>query len=87
MEQSEAGTAVITRFYLKHHSMMGETLKRLRQAAGMSQTDLAVELGLNSPAAISHYETGSRRLPLDVLERAAACAGYQMRMVFDAIGE
>lgn len=43
----------------KHPDMKGpEKLRHLRYQYGMTQADLAQELGLGGPSAVSHYETG-----------------------------
>ncbi len=43
-------------------------IRELRQSIGFSQASLAKELGI-SKTAISHIETGKRRLPLNIALR------------------
>jgi transcriptional regulator with XRE-family HTH domain len=44
-----------------------ENLKALRLWRGWSQREAAKRLNLKSPATISHYETGRRKISLDFL--------------------
>jgi len=45
-------------------------LKRIRASKKLSQSDLANRIGLK-PAAVSHFETGQRKPPLDTLTKLA----------------
>jgi transcriptional regulator with XRE-family HTH domain len=47
-----------------------EQLKRIRASKKLSQSDLANKIGLK-PAAVSHFETGQRKPPLDTLMKLA----------------
>ncbi len=56
----------------------GETLRRMRQAAGVSQKDLASALGV-TPGHLSHVEAGNRPLTRDLLHRAATHIAHVTR--------
>ena len=47
--------------------MIGESIKRLRQDAGMTQTDLAYELEVDH-ATLSHWEHGDREPSDEAIE-------------------
>lgn len=51
----------------KKASERGDLLKRLREIAGVSQTEVAHDLGIDN-STISNYETGARNIPDDRLE-------------------
>ena len=50
--------------------MLGERLKQAREAAGMSQAEVARELGLSQPA-YSYIENGEKNPSLPVAKRLA----------------
>ena len=50
--------------------MLGERLKQAREAAGMSQAEVARELGLSQPA-YSYIENGEKNPSLPVAKRRA----------------
>lgn len=60
--------ATISKVQVRRELPNGATLKALRLAAGLSQADVAREVGCSS-AAISHYETGRSRPRPDVARR------------------
>jgi transcriptional regulator with XRE-family HTH domain len=51
--------------------LFGDKLRELRRAQGITQTDLAHQLGLATHAQVSHLETGRSAPSLDVVVRAA----------------
>lgn len=55
--------------------------KAMRKALKMSQRDLAEYLGCWA-SAVSHYETGKRKIPLDVLEEMGELLGFEMYVYF-----
>jgi transcriptional regulator with XRE-family HTH domain len=55
--------------------LFGDKLRKLRRARGMTQTDLAHQLGLATHAQISHLETGRSAPSLDVAVRVADLFG------------
>lgn len=54
----------------------GETLKRLRESHGLTQSELGSHIGI-SKAVISKYETGMGYPSLDVLTRFQSTSAYQ----------
>ena len=51
-------------------------LRDLREAAGISQAQMASSLGFKSPATISLYESGKRRITVGELEAMSNALGY-----------
>jgi transcriptional regulator with XRE-family HTH domain len=54
--------------------MIGDALRQLRQAAGLSQRDLAEQLDL-SPQQIQQFERGDNALPLERVQAFAEALG------------
>lgn len=50
---------------------LSDTLRRIREAAEITQKDLAVKLGV-SESAYRSYELGDRKIPVDLLVKLAA---------------
>ena len=70
------------------HEMLPRALSRLRDsriAKGLDQSDVASKMNLNSPSAISHYETGKRELSVRDLFRL--CAIYDVSVTWVLTGE
>ena len=62
-------------------------LARLRVAAGMSQQQLADQLGHTSEPAVHRWETGRTRPSVDMLPRLAATLGVPLEALVHAIVE
>ena len=62
---------------------MKERLKELRDAAGLSQAQLAYALKYNSPAIVSMWENGSRKPPSDKLPQLAKVLGCTINDLFN----
>jgi transcriptional regulator with XRE-family HTH domain len=56
---------------------MGERLRRLREAAGLSQAKLAAAAGVHWRT-IQNYEYARRTMPFDVAERIADALGVDL---------
>jgi Zn-dependent peptidase ImmA (M78 family)/DNA-binding XRE family transcriptional regulator len=54
---------------------LGQRIRRARESAGLSQEDMAQMLGYNSPATISYFEGGDRRISIEHLQRIAGHLG------------
>ena len=52
---------------------------QIRQATGLTQTDLASKAGTSQPA-IARYETGASHPSTDTLERLARAAGFEIQV-------
>lgn len=52
-------------------STIGERIKVAREKAGLTQGELALKLGYNSPTAISLIEAGERNVKIEILEKIA----------------
>lgn len=66
--------------------LLAEKLKRIREAFGLSQTEMLKSLGLDKKVyytAISGYELGTREPPLPVLLKYAKLAGVYVDMLID----
>ncbi len=55
---------------MKQSNSISNNIKLFREKEGYSQEDIAKYLGMKREL-ISYYETGSRKVPLDVLEKLA----------------
>lgn len=62
--------------------VLGQNLKKMREANGFTQQQLADYLGINR-SAYSNYELGDRQIPLDVLEKAAQLFGCELSLFFE----
>ena len=51
-------------------SQVGENITKIRKELGVTQEDLAVNIGIKQQS-IASYETGRRRIPLPILIRVA----------------
>lgn len=56
---------------------VGEIVKSFRKKIGLSQNDLAKYLKVHREV-ISNYETGSRRIPLEKMQRLADLFGVEL---------
>lgn len=57
---------------------IGRRIKRARETLKISQEELARKLGYNSPATISYYESGERKISIADLQRIAAELGLKV---------
>jgi len=62
---------------------LGRKLRKIRDRARLSQTEIARELGVKDRALISQYETGRRQPPLPVLLKYAQLAGVAVDVLID----
>lgn len=51
--------------------MVGQRIKQLRDKEGLTQKDLAKQLGIQ-PRTLGFYETGDRNPPIDILKKLAS---------------
>lgn len=56
--------------YSKKYKAIGSNVRMVREAAGISQTELANRIGSNK-SAVSRYENGTQKPSLDTLMRVA----------------
>lgn len=63
-------------------TIVGNNLKKLREANCFTQSQVAEYLGIQR-SAYSNYESGDREAPLDVLEKAAALFGCELSLIFE----
>lgn len=59
-----------------------QNLKSFRQAAGLSQGAAAKKIGFSSAATVAHYESGKRKIPIDLLSEIAQAYGGEVEIVF-----
>jgi ribosome-binding protein aMBF1 (putative translation factor) len=62
---------------------LAETVYRAREAAGLTQTELAKRMG-TTQSAIAAIETGARTPTVDLLERLARACGRRLTIRIDA---
>lgn len=60
---------------------LGETLRQLREGAGLTGAALAKTLDL-SASSVTNYERGHRRIPLDVLFAWSLACGRPLTLVW-----
>lgn len=58
-------------------------IKELRQAAGLTQAQLAFRLDLKSPSTVTMWETGDRKPPSTVLPRLAQVLGVSVDALYE----
>lgn len=63
---------------------IGRVLKKLREDAGLSQRELAEQLGLQQPA-VARWEAGGVRMPINRIEEILAHFGYGIEYDLTAI--
>src|SRR5207248_1010803 len=57
---------------------LGQRIRSIRESAGLSQEDLARKLGYSSPATISYYEAGGRRISIADLQQISIILGLPL---------
>jgi len=62
---------------------IGRQIKRAREKLGISQEELAQRLGYTSPATISHFETGQRKISIADLQRLSDILGPPPEYFFE----
>ncbi len=62
---------------------LARKLRRVRVKAGLSQSEIAKELGVTDRAIISQFESGKRQPSLPVLLRYARLAGVIVDVLID----
>src|ERR1035441_843791 len=75
---------VITSHVMTEAQDIGRVLKKLREDAGLSQRDLAEQLGLQQPA-VARWEAGGVRMPINRIEEILAHFGYGIEYDLTAI--
>jgi transcriptional regulator with XRE-family HTH domain len=63
---------------------IGRVLKKLREGAGLSQRQLAAELGVQQPA-VARWEAGGVQMPINRIEEILAHFGYGIEYDLTAI--
>lgn len=64
------------------NDIIGDNLKRLREANRFSQEQVSLFLGIKR-STYSNYESGNREAPLDVLEKASDLFGCELHLLFE----
>jgi transcriptional regulator with XRE-family HTH domain len=64
------------------NQVVARNLKKLREAAGYTQDEVAQALGVTR-SAYSNYESGDREAPYDVLEKVSDFFGCDMYILFE----
>ena len=62
--------------------IIARNFRKLREAAGYTQNDVANALGLKR-SAYSNYELGEREIPYDIIEKASNFFGCDMECLFE----
>jgi predicted transcriptional regulator len=55
-------------------------LRQIREGQGLTQADVSGLMGLSSTSAVSHYETGGRKIDLHTLKKWADVLGYYVEI-------
>lgn len=66
-------------------SELGTKIKTLRNQAGLTQKQLAEQVGLERTS-ITNIEAGNQKLHVDSLTAIAAALGYRMVFKFEKLG-
>ena len=61
----------------------GSLIRKMREECGLSQKELAQEIGLKTGVAISLYESNSREISAIRLWQIACVCGYLLEVRFD----
>lgn len=64
------------------NNIIGNNLKKMREANRFSQEQVASFLGIKR-SAYSNYECGDREAPLEVLEKASDLFGCELHLLFE----
>lgn len=60
-------------------------VRKLREKAGISQSELALRMGTTQPA-IARLEAGGGNPNLDTLDRIASALGHELKVTFRKVG-
>ena len=63
---------------------IGPVLREFRKTAGLTQKQLAKEIGV-TPNAVSMYESGRRNFPMELLEPTCAVFKIEVREFLDRV--
>ncbi|MBN2499436.1 MAG: ImmA/IrrE family metallo-endopeptidase [Anaerolineales bacterium] len=63
---------------------IGLQIKRARERLGISQEELSKAIGYNSPASISHYESGQRKVSIEDLQKISDFLGLPISHFIDS---
>jgi transcriptional regulator with XRE-family HTH domain len=63
---------------------IGLVLKKLREDAGLSQRQLAEQLGVQQPA-VARWEAGGVNMPINRIDKILACFGYGVEYALTAV--
>lgn len=63
--------------------LLADKLRTLRERLGLSQSEIAKEIGVDNRSSISGYERGDREPPLPVLLAYAKLAGISTDVLID----
>jgi Zn-dependent peptidase ImmA (M78 family)/transcriptional regulator with XRE-family HTH domain len=64
------------------YQQIGERMRSARERLGLSQEELARRLGYSSPATISHFETGQRKISVLDLRQLADILGVSLDYLY-----
>jgi Zn-dependent peptidase ImmA (M78 family)/DNA-binding XRE family transcriptional regulator len=65
------------------YRQIGRRIKDARENLGISQEELARQMGYTSPATISHFETGNRKVSIADLQRLSKILGIPLEHFFE----
>ena len=67
---------------MEERNIIARNIKRMREASNYTQDGVATFLGIGR-SAYSNYESGSRSVPLDVMEGVAKLFGVDLSVLFE----
>ena len=73
--------------YSAHHAILVRRIREARQAAGITQTELATRLGKRSHTAIVKLEQGQVRVEVIELRKLCLALGIPFRAFVDGLEE
>lgn len=75
-------TAIIPTIMKTIDQIVGSNLKKLRELFKETQDSFAAKIGV-SRSAYANYESGTREIPYDVIEKSAVIFGCEPHVLFD----
>jgi Zn-dependent peptidase ImmA (M78 family)/DNA-binding XRE family transcriptional regulator len=66
------------------YRQIGRRIKDARENLGISQEELARQMGYTSPATISHFETGNRKVSVGDLQHISKILGIPLELFFES---
>lgn len=66
---------------------LGKVLKQMRETAGLSQREVAIELGYGTPQFLSNWERDISHPPINSIRKLAKLYGVDAELLFGLISD